>query len=156
MIPDKPGATTAKHTFLRVWLHTLNQTCTLRVLHHLLLVGRQHYKFYNASVMVHALVNGPRNGSHVSTTQFCLGEVHCSQFCDSEEVKHPQLHRLKCSALIKSGSSCAIHNPVDKFLSYPISESFSPILDKTVDVSMAPQYVAVASCKSQRKGELRF
>ncbi|KAG0428531.1 hypothetical protein HPB47_024487 [Ixodes persulcatus] len=62
-----------------------------------------------------------------------LGELCRYQFRDSEGAKHLQLHRSKCSALIKNVVSPHF---VDELLSDLAYGSYSLILDESTDISV--------------------
>ncbi|KAG0418668.1 hypothetical protein HPB47_004671 [Ixodes persulcatus] len=80
-----------------------------------------------------------------------LGELCRNQFRDSEGAKHLQLHRSKCSALIKNVLSPHF---VDELLSDLGSGSYSLILDESTDISVTKLLGVVIVYYSEKAGKV--
>ncbi|KAG0429723.1 hypothetical protein HPB47_023363 [Ixodes persulcatus] len=80
-----------------------------------------------------------------------LGELCRNQFRDSEGAMHLQLHRSKCSALIKNVLSLHF---VDELLSDLGSGSYSLILDESTDISVTKLLGVVIVYYSEKAGKV--
>ncbi|KAG0418945.1 hypothetical protein HPB47_004474 [Ixodes persulcatus] len=148
VIADEPGAAFAERNYPRstwIWSRTLQRRSMFRPLDLSPLAGRRLYELNGRSLAMFICAHSAMLASDH------LGELCRNQFRDSEGAKHLQLHRSKCSALIKNVLSPHF---VDELLSHLGSESYSLILDESTDISVTKLLGVVIVYYSEKAGKV--